>query len=49
MLVFFLGPTKDMVDDFWQMIFQENISLIVMLTNVIEKGAVGSTIVSNVR
>ena len=38
------GPTNEMVEDFWQMIFQENTSMIVMLTNVLENGSVGSNI-----
>ena len=38
------GPTNEMVEDFWQMIFQENTSMIIMLTNVLENGSVGLNI-----
>jgi len=34
------GPTEHMVNDFWRMIWQQNIEKIVMLTNPIETGQV---------
>ena len=34
------GPQESTVDDFWEMVVQQNASLIVMLTNVIEIGSV---------
>ncbi|XP_052794507.1 uncharacterized protein LOC128227739 isoform X2 [Mya arenaria] len=34
------GPTQNMIDDFWRMVWQENAEKIVMLTNLIEMAAV---------
>ncbi|WAQ98702.1 PTPRE-like protein [Mya arenaria] len=34
------GPTKNMIDDFWRMVWQENAEKIVMLTNLIEMATV---------
>ncbi|XP_052791780.1 receptor-type tyrosine-protein phosphatase epsilon-like [Mya arenaria] len=34
------GPTNNMIDDFWRMVWQENAEKIVMLTNLIEMAAV---------
>ena len=34
------GPTKDMIDDFWRMVWQQKADKIVMLTNLIEMGQV---------
>ena len=34
------GPMDAMVGDFWEMIIQENTSIIIMLTNVVEHGVV---------
>ena len=35
-----LGPTENVIGDFWLMIWQENITIIVMLTNLIENDKV---------
>ncbi|XP_065346978.1 receptor-type tyrosine-protein phosphatase epsilon-like isoform X2 [Cloeon dipterum] len=32
------GPTEDTLDDFWRMVWQEKVSLIVMVTNLVERG-----------
>ncbi|CAB3388958.1 Hypothetical predicted protein [Cloeon dipterum] len=32
------GPTAETIDDFWRMVWQEKVSLIVMLTNLVEGG-----------
>ena len=34
------GPKADTVDDFWEMVWKENSSIIVMLCNCVEKGKV---------
>jgi len=34
------GPTEHMVNDFWLMVWQQNVEKIVMLTNPIETGQV---------
>ncbi|XP_052791779.1 receptor-type tyrosine-protein phosphatase epsilon-like [Mya arenaria] len=34
------GPTNNMIDDFWRMVWQENVEKIVMLTNLIEMATV---------
>ncbi|XP_052793846.1 receptor-type tyrosine-protein phosphatase alpha-like [Mya arenaria] len=34
------GPTKNMIDDFWRMVWQQNADKIVMLTNLIEMAAI---------
>ncbi|WAQ98520.1 PTPRE-like protein [Mya arenaria] len=36
------GPTKNMIDDFWRMIWQQKADKIVMLTNLIEMASTGS-------
>jgi protein-tyrosine phosphatase len=38
--IFILGPLQTTVKDFWRMIWQENISIIVMTTNIRESGTV---------
>lgn len=35
-----VGPKNNSLEDFWRMIWQENIRFIVMLTNVVENGKV---------
>ena len=37
---FYVGPTKDIINDFWRMIWQEDIGKIVMLTNLEEENKV---------
>lgn len=32
----FTGPKQNTVDDFWWMIWQENVEQVVMLTNIME-------------
>ena len=39
-LIVIKGPTVEMVEDFWDMVLQENASVIVMLTNLVENGVV---------
>ena len=34
------GPTQETLNDFWRMIWQEDCSTIVMLTNLVEMGKV---------
>lgn len=34
------GPTQEMVDDFWRMIWQHKCSVVVMLTNLYENNVV---------
>ena len=36
-----LGPTGDTMEDFWRMVWEKDVSLIVMLTGIIERGRVG--------
>lgn len=34
------GPTQTTIEDFWQMCFEQDVKLIVMLTSLEEKGKV---------
>lgn len=38
--VLFSGPTVDMINDFWKMIYQENTEKLIMLTNLTEENKV---------
>ena len=38
------GPKQNTINDFWQMVWQENVTQIVMLTNLMEDGKVGHVI-----
>ena len=37
---FLTGPTNSTMNDFWKMVWQENVTQIVMLTNLMENGKV---------
>lgn len=38
------GPKNSTIKDFWHMVWQENVTQIVMLTNLMEDGKVGHVI-----
>ena len=37
---FLTGPQNSTINDFWKMVWQENVTQIVMLTNLMENGKV---------
>ena len=45
--VYFLGPKLNTVEDFWRMVWQENILLIAMVTNLTEGSSVRVFLTSN--
>ena len=38
------GPKENTVNDFWRLVWQQDITQVVMLTNLVERGKVGINI-----